>query len=147
MGLTHSPAQIVAKLLVDLGVATGPGGTALWGAFTSTLPDRPDNVIAVKNTTGVDESDLLVTVGGTDQHYGVQIMVRAVDEPTCWLKADAVRQALRGVLQRGVSIDSSRYIVPAVASLSPPIGAGMDRPASNRVMYTLNPTLAITQTV
>lgn len=147
--MTDTPAQIMAQLLVDLGVASGPGGAGAWPVFTTNMPDRPDNAIQVKNTTGSDESDQFAA-GDTDQHWGVQIMVRAADDRTAGVKAQAVRRALRAVNQRGVTPTTAtqgsgaRYTVPAVNEGGPPLALGTDRTASNRVLYTLNPTFPTT---
>jgi hypothetical protein len=142
--ITHSPAEIMAQLLVDLGMATGPGGSGSWPVFKTGITDKPDDCIAVTDTAGIDDGAFLGPGATTEQHYGVQIMVRAATHPRCWVKTEAIRQALRAMdNMKTVWIGAASYTLPAVCRLAPPTVIGKDRPDSTRVLMSLNPTFAI----
>ena len=142
----HSPAEIVAQMLVDLGVATGPGGTGVWPVFSTGITDKPDDVIAVTDTSGMADGRPLLPGSDPEQHYGVQITVRGATHPRAWIKATAIRSALASVYLRtvhvGTGADHRDYTIPAVVKLDPIIVVGKDRPQSNRVLMTLNPMFA-----
>jgi Bacteriophage minor capsid protein len=132
----------MAQLLVDIGQGSGPGGSGVWPVFTSAIPDAPDEVLAVWDTTGISDGRFNAT-GNLEQHYGVQITVRSTDHPRGWLKAAQVRAALSAVLDQTVTVGGNAFRLPAVTRLDPVLVVGRDKPNSNRTLFTLNPTFAL----
>lgn len=140
--MVHSAADVVAHLLVDLGLATGPGPGAAWPVHVTNEPDLPDDCITVYKTEGRSPGRLMFT-GETVMYPGVQVRVRSARPDTGWVKADAIRVALsESVYQRTVhmTIDGTHYhyLVHCLHEVGDVIHAGVDRPRSERDIHTVN---------
>lgn len=133
--LSHSPAAIVRKMLVDLGL--GNAHTSLtWPVFVSAEPDMPDNAITVYDTAGRDHGRVMQ--GERQGMRGVQVRVRATHPAIGYAKADAVAMALDGVYQRAVSVDGAAYQVHAITRTGDISALGKEAPDSRRSLFTLN---------
>ena len=142
--LTHSPAQIVAQLLVDLGLGTLPSASLTWPVYDVSLPDENDEAMCVHDTQGnIDGRDM--NSGTTLEHYGIMIRLRARDHLTGYAKANAVAVALDSqVANDAVTLDSSVYNVIALSRKSGPLNNGPE-PGSSRVIFSANYIAAINQ--
>jgi len=81
--LYHSPAEIIAQLMIDLGLANGnEEDEALtgWVVFPLHLPETPDQAIQVQDTAGRLHNRTQVT-GETGEHYGIQVLARSPQDP------------------------------------------------------------------
>jgi len=80
--LLHTPAEIIAKMLVDLGMADYPENDGLtgWVVFPTKMPELPEQVIAVIDTVGRLHRRMHVT-GVIGEHYGIQFLVRGANAP------------------------------------------------------------------
>jgi hypothetical protein len=150
--LSNSVAEIVQYLLVQLGVATLPVGTAawIWPIYEGTEPDQPDNVITVYDTDSVMEGR--TTVDSEKQsHYGFQVRVRASDKPTAFLEANEIAIALDtratnvSVTVADPEIGTHVYSISAVTRQGDPLYIGAERATSKRKIYTVNATVALRQ--
>ena len=150
--LANSPADVVAQLLIQLGLAvdpaTTPGGP--WSVHVVGQPGKPDRSIVVGNTAGKNDgrSGLDGTVW---RHWGIGINVRSFEESDGWLKADAIRDALeRQVRYTSVTLPAATgghtYLVYAIADIGQVISAGKETPQSKRSLFSLNCTVTLTQT-
>lgn len=140
--LTHSPAQIVRQLLIDLGLGTASGD---WPVFYAMEPNAPDNVLTVFDTTGTDDGRSMVT-GELFGHDGFQVRVRAKDHATGWLKADAIQTDFaESVSLRQVTVDSSSYLIHAITRIGNVLALGRQTPQSMRSIFTLNATVPLSQ--
>lgn len=140
MNLEHPPAEIVSKLLRDLGLATRRENNQAWPVFVSFLPANPDDAIAVFDTSGKLQGRIQRT-GETITKPGIQVRVRAKDYKTGWKKINTIRQALDAVLRTPVTVDGRVYTLQSVTLTSDitPIGQAPD---SRRDEFTLNATLS-----
>lgn len=151
--LDHSPADIIRHLLIAklLGSypVTPPG---VWPVYVSFEPDAPDNVITLFNTTG--HSGGRVMIGGELQdHYGFQVRIRAVDDPTAYIKGNRIRAVMsEDVRMTEITIESSRYLIHAVSNIGNLIGLGretvkfgMDPSSTKRSIFVLNARASIRQ--
>lgn len=136
--LEHAPANIVAALMIQLGVVDEPDPDNDWPAFFNGEPDAPDDVVTFYDTVGVDQ--------GRDQIAGVlyalrggQARVRAKVQQDAWTKIDAIRKemAVMGVRQR-VVIDGTPYTVKAFSRIGQPLFIGKEKTVSKRTIYTVN---------
>jgi len=140
--VTHSQAEIVRQLLVDLVLGYEPNTTTSWSAFAFKEPQQPDNCLSVFNTQGMSDGRAMID-GELMDHLGFQIRSRGVDVPTMRAKLAAVRTSLAGVYQRTVVIDSSYYLIQCVSNIGQILYLGDESPNSKRQLGTLNATLAV----
>lgn len=141
--LTHSPAVILARLLIGQGLGTAPDGTdTSWQVFETSEPDRPDECLTVFDTAGRDHGRTSPD-GLRHEHEGVQVRVRSRTHDAGWAKAQAVALALDAVNHAVASVGASSYTVVAAVRTAPVLSLGAD-PASRRRLFTVNALLALT---
>ena len=150
--LTYSPADVIRQLLIDLAYGTSSSGTADWPVYCSTLPDSPDKVITVVDTTGIHQGRLMIS-GEVEERHGIQILVRSAKFPSGWSKADDITVGLDAVYQAGVVMDTKSYFVHAISRSSGPIALGKEAPSegsnipiSKREMFSVNCTVSVRET-
>lgn len=149
--LTLSPADVIANLLVQLGVASIPVTTsgASWGVYVSNEPTSPDRVITVYDTEG-RKNGRTMTDGEIQEHHGVQIRIRSDTYPIGYTKARAVVIKLDrdGVAQpesacTTVTIGGVRYWIRNLSRTSDVISVGKEAPNSKRTLFTVNYLVSI----
>jgi Bacteriophage minor capsid protein len=134
--LKDSPAAVVAQLLNDLGYGS---------VYVDGEPSEPDAVVTVYNTSGVLDGRTMVD-GEVQEHHGLQIRVRDVDDATAHAKVDDVAIALdQRVYANVVEVGSDQYIVYCLNRKSSVTHLGTDKPTSRRTAYTVNYTAALRQ--
>ena len=150
--LTHSPAQIIRDLLVDLGLGTLPSDGGSWPIYNNNTPDSPDSVITITDTVGTSDGRTH-TDGEAQEHPGFQVAVRNDSPQGGWEKMNAIRVALSETISRNelsitdnVGTGTSSYIVYAVSKLGGIFALGKDTPTSKRNLFTLNAVVALRQT-
>jgi hypothetical protein len=153
--LLHSPAKITAQLMIDNLLGGSPvdangqplhaGLLPLWPIYATVEPGDPDNVITVYDTTGQD--DCRTMDGKIQQHYGIQVRVRAVDHPTGWQQIDLIRHGLsEDVYQENVTIDGSQYSVWCYSGFGQILPLGRDiANNTDRRIFTLNFLMVVNQ--
>lgn len=148
-GIVHSPARIVSRLLVDLGLGAEPVNSAAaapvtWPVYTDSEPTTPDNLIVVTDTAGTDDGRAMVT-GESMGHDGIQVRVRAVDHATGWTKIDSILNTLAQEVERtAVTIGATVYLVHCLAKFGPILALGKGRPGSALSKFSFNCVVAIT---
>jgi Bacteriophage minor capsid protein len=135
--LTHSPAQVVAQMLVDLGLGTAGGGGSAWPVHHSSEPDTPDEVVTVYDTAGLDHGRSMID-GDLMGPSGFQVRVRSKNHATGWLKADAIQTTLASLYQRTVRVEATLYKVHAVVRIGDVLSLGKETPTSSRRLFTVN---------
>lgn len=135
--LLHSPADIVRRVLIALGLGVDPPSTP-WPIYCDSEPGAPDNCLTLYDTTG--KSDGRAMKGGElFTHYGIQVRIRAVDHPTGYLKADAIRcDMARTIYDRGVTIAGTAYLLHCLARISEVLILGTETGVSKRHLFTIN---------
>ena len=132
-----SPADIVAQLMIDEGQATDPADRNDWPVYVGTTPKKPDEVIAVFDTTGRKDGRSMID-GETFTHKGIQVSFRAGKKATCFSKAKGVKVWVdQAVYQDSVVLDGLTDDVHCLSRTGPLLYAGQD-PESRRYLYTLN---------
>lgn len=139
--LTHSPADVLAVLLADLGlVARSPTGS--WPAFVNNRPDGPDSAVIFTDTEG--------RLGGKTQPdsevqtaHGVQVYVRAAEHATAYAKANALAVAMDTVTHRLTRLGGVRYVVKNVSRTGDVIRLGNATPESSRQALTINVLVSV----
>lgn len=153
--LTHSPAQVTAQVLVDLGLAYDraatppPARPVDWTVYADKRPpQQPDRCLWTATAAGQDDGRHQAT-GELFQHYGVQVGVRGRTAAEAWRKADAVRTALAeratGVAVTVTDADGSGpadYLVASFNRIGQPLRMGVE-PGSDRFLYAVNALLSV----
>jgi hypothetical protein len=145
--LAHTPARVLAQVLIDLGLATNPEATTPgpWPVYAGKEPDEPDDALTVRTTAGRD-----LGRSGPDstrvELYGVQVRVRSAVEQEGYLKAQAIALALDIVYRRAVAVGDSTYMLQHAARTGPPLPLGTDSPQTERWLCTLNFLLSLSMT-
>ena len=145
--LTHSAADIVQQMLVDLGVATDPDLDPLqaWPVYASGEPATPDQCVTIYDTEGRQHGRLM-TDGSIQEHLGFQVRVRSKDHSAGWLRADLIRATIaQDVYLRVVTVSAVSYLVQCVAMLGNILTLGKESPTSKRSLFTVNATLCVKQ--
>lgn len=148
----HSPAEILRKLLIDMELAVEPDLTDPddWSVFTNAEPSKPDNVITVYDTTGVQHGRVMQ--GEFIEDYGIQIRFRGSDQGSIHPKARTVKVHLAEVLQPNTlvtvttRVGTATYNVHALSKFGSLLNLGKDRTNSNLRLNTLNLMATITRT-
>lgn len=152
--LDHSPAQIVAQLLIDLGVAVVPsaGSTVDWQARYAREADTPDNVITVYDVPGELEGSTLE--GEVQEHYGIQIRVRGKTHAVGYPRMNLLKATIdETILFDNVLIDGTQYVVECLTRRSGIFALGSEMPGqgsqgivSKRSVLTMNAVVSLRKT-
>lgn len=137
--LLHSPADVMSRLLVLLGVGTDPDAEPLgaWPVYCDTEPALPDNLLRVRDTSAQDDGRTQ-TDGERQEHPGFQVTVRSQTFPAGAAKANAVAIALDGQYQDVVTVGASSYEVHSVSRRGGVLYLGQEKTASRRYLFTIN---------
>jgi len=147
--LSHTPADIVRRVLIALSGGTLPSASGAWPIYCGTLPDEPDAAAVVTDTAGTIDGHLQPG-GEAQEHYGVQVTVRNAVYDTGHDKANALAILLdQSVRLTAITIGSSDYVVYAITRSSGVLHAGRDAgrdAGSKRHLFTLNAVVSLRQT-
>lgn len=142
--MTHSPADVLLQLLIDLGTVSDPTGTGEWRGYVDKEPERPDEVVTIFNTKAFDNGRLMV--GEVQGAYGIQVRVRAKTPTVGWAKAHAIQSVLESTIVRNfVVLGAARYSVHCVVKIGRVLTIGKESQTSQRSIYTINCGVQITQ--
>ena len=137
--MNHTPSEIVRQLLIDLNIGTASGA---WPIYCENMPDSPDNCLAVYDTEALEAKRDHVT-GVTALIRGIQVMVRATDVKTAYLKCKDVNKTFdEDVYRDEVTLDTTVYLVQAISRLSAEIPVGADGTTKRR-LYSTNARLSV----
>lgn len=149
--LFHTPAEIIAQLIADLGLAdiedtgTGPAPTG-WAVFALHLPESPEQAIQVKDTAGRLHQRVQPT-GVMGEHYGIQVLARSSEDPAApYKRIKLLLEYFDTQVNRDEVIlldsngDPQTYRVNAITRTSPAIPAGND---GRRFFYSGNAIASI----
>lgn len=144
--LNHTAAEIVRRVLVDLGVGTSRANSLPWSAYYGSLPPTPDDVLAVLTTTGKSDGRAMVD-GRLWTHYGFQVTVRSAKESDGARKADEVRTTLAmGAYDVPVTLDSTHYLVHCFSGLGQVLPLGPETQGGRgRYLFTVNGLVTVKQ--
>lgn len=141
--LNHSPAHVLANLIVDLGHGVEPDGSTAWSTYVNMMPDSPDSLVYLVNTAGKHDGRSMVD-GSVFHHHGWQMMVRAVSDNAAWVKANTIAVALDAVNRRYVPIGDVTYRVQSISRIGAILYVGLDE-TSRRRIYSVNGYISLRQ--
>lgn len=138
--LLDTPASVIATWITGVGLMTAPSAGDSWPLYVSSLPDGnnvEDNAGVIYNTTPLKDARDMKT-GEVTQHYGIQIVIRALDEETGWDKCNTIAGNLDALHNQLVSKDSNTYKIHNV-SRSGGIGSlGFETGTKKRRLFSMN---------
>src|SRR4051812_21309002 len=107
--LLHTAEEVLARAFIKLGLCAEPYAQSGWPVYKGPgYPASPGEAVVVTGTPGAADGRLHNT-GEAPVHYGVQVAVRAEDNPTGAAKAEALRQAMaESIRLTEVAIGSAR---------------------------------------
>lgn len=142
--LTLSPADVVRRLLVNLGYGTLPGNLN-WPINVARELDTPDNTITVYDTSGVLQGRLQPT-GVNEEYHGIQVRVRSTVFETGWAKINAIAYACDVLVEAStVVVSSATFVVGSIMRTGSPMWITRDVPTSDRQIFTLNANVDLNQ--
>lgn len=153
--LSHSPADIIRELLIDKSVGTDPDAAGDWPVYALNEPNTPDSLITIFNSASVLEGRDQ-NAGEMNEHFGIQIRIRAADPNDGWRKANAIKTSITtDVLRTIVSIAdttgtaTSQYRVQAITLIGGILDLGKVEGGTRtkRNILTINAIAAILETV
>lgn len=140
-----SPAEIIRKLLLDLGHGLVDGN---WSTFVGYLPDQPANAICVYDTTGRKDGRFMAT-GEQLMHSGIQVMVRGKTYPDVWSKMNTIAEALDAQINTIVEFDTAEnnYKIQNISRTGTPHSLGLVEEGSRRYhVFTINAITTLFET-
>lgn len=142
MILSHSPAEVIQKYLLDQGVGALFSDAADWSVYRDTMPSlEPDQLIVVNDTTPVlDGKDMKSKE--TIQHPGIMVRVRSLDSDDGKYKGVEIEAALDAIEATQVEIDGYFYLIQAFNITSGLTFVGQEE-RNNRFLFSINGTLTI----
>lgn len=143
----HSPADVLRAALCQGGPGTLPSNGGLWPCYVGHMPDDPDNILCVYDTSGQQDGRVMRT-GETVIHPGWQIRVRGEDARVAWTKVRVVQRFLDTIRQLGIMLDGAGYRIEAVTQTGSPLPweGGVEaqkKSAARRDNITINGTMTI----
>lgn len=137
-----SPAELVTRYLIEeANVVSFVADERDWPAFVDHLPEKPNQAVSVRNTSGILEGRNQQT-GETFEKPGVQVRVRANDPAAAYHKIKELMTNIDAVRRATLTMEDGDYILIAVNRTSSPLSIGPD--AQNRWGYTINALVTYT---
>lgn len=143
--LTHSPADVIRHLLVNLGGGVLPSAGGSWPIYVDSEPDTPDSVITLYDTAGIIQGRTHID-GEIQEKHGILVRVRAASHTTGYTKARAIAVLMDETAKRDiVTIGGTNYFVNAITRTTDVIRLGKNKPTSNRNLFTINAIVSLRQ--
>ncbi len=108
--MQHSPADIIRSYLISTGVCSMPSSVQVWPAYVNMLPDTVNDAIMISDLNGIRDGRNMRT-GRTDEHQGLQIIIRSLQQPAGWQKSWAIGLVMDSTYCQGVTIDAAGYCI------------------------------------
>lgn len=140
--LNHTPAQIVRKLLIDLGVVSDVADHTMWPCYTGLMPEKPSESVCIYDTDGKKEGRVQID-GESQIKEGFNVRVRSDDLTRSYLKAKEIINAFDSVLRRTVQLGDQAYFVQAISRTGSIMYLGTETPTSKRRLHSANAIVSI----
>jgi len=135
--VTDTPASILANYLTGLALMTVPSAAGSWPLYISHMPDQPDLMGGIYNTTPVKDGRAMQG-GGIIQHYGVQIIIRSLGEETGWDKCNILAGQLASAHNAETILNGDTYTIHNVSIIGGINSLGEEPGTKRRNVFTMN---------
>lgn len=142
--LTDTPASVLAHYITGLSLMTVPSVTGDWPLYINYLPDTPDELGAIYDTTPIKDGRAM-RGGGVVQHYGVQIVIRAEDPPTGWDKCNILAGQMDTVHKAQTILNGNTYTIHNVSRSGGINYLGEEPGTKRRNVFSVNFLTAISK--
>lgn len=136
-----SPAQVIRQFLLGQAILTE---SDTWPAYVMHLPNTPDEVACLYDTSGVFDGRIMET-GEKIVHPGVMILVRGKEYADVYDKVHEITDALDAILRNEVVLSTDyAYLLQSVSRTSPPMALGVEETGDRRRhRITINMTVTL----
>lgn len=141
--LEHSPADIVAYLLVSKGQANAHN-VAGWPTFINNTPKTPGQYLSLVDTAGRLSGKTHVD-SEPQIHHGVQLLAKSPNPTLPFRKLTELLGFLSSVANEVVVLEDSHYIVKATTATSSVLRIGREQPEDVLTVCSLNLVCSIRQ--
>ena len=141
--MTHSPAEVIARLLQDTGIGTDPSDNGEWPIYTDSSPNTPDNLIAIQDGGGRLQGRSMIT-GEKYEQKGITVLVRGATSPQSFTKAMAVSGELASLALSTLVVGASTYRITKIVLIGSVFAMGKMRDSS-RWIHRLEAQTYITE--
>lgn len=131
--MNKSPAEVLRAAIL----AQQP---AEWPVYATSMPDKPDQLIVVYDTTPKTFGRYMST-GETVEHPGVQIRVRAATYLLGYQKAKSIARFLDAIARSAIAMDDGYVYTIQAASHRGVIAMGQEE-GTRRDHFSINATLS-----
>lgn len=112
-----------------------------WPIYIGTLPDSPDNLISIYDTTPIKDGRMMS--GETIIHPGIQIRVRSRGYTMGFDRLASVIANLDNLKRVQISYNSDSYLISSFQRTSDPLPLGVDPDNRLRQGFTVNGTVSL----
>lgn len=139
--ISHSPAKVIQELFIQLGLGSRPTTPpGLWPLYYTNEPNSPDNCLTIYNTAAVQFGRTMPD-SERQEHYGVQVRVRASTNPLGSAKAWEIAVAMDDQVKHNfVTIDGIDYCIWSITRKGSVMDLGKDVPRTKLFLFTINAT-------
>jgi hypothetical protein len=139
--LQHAVHDVIQQLFIDLGLGEDPATAVSWPVFAPEEPDSPDNLLRVRQTTGVEKGHSALT-GEVFLHYGFQVLVRHQDDTQGSKKARGISNFMNQHVDHvSLTLDGVTYCVDEITTSGDIIYLGTQHPENRLHLFTINATV------
>ena len=139
---TDSPAAVLASYIVGALLMSVPSDDDVWPLYVSTLPEGVDELGAVFNTTPVKDGRIM-DGGDTLQHYGIEILIRALTEEVGWGRCVLIAEDLDTIHNETVVRDAVSYQIRNVSRVGGINSLGQEEGTKRRRLFSINFIMAL----
>jgi hypothetical protein len=142
--LAHTPARVLAQVLIDLGLASNPEAATPgpWPVYAGKEPDEPDDAVTIYDTAGRDQGRVNPDSARLEL-YGVQVRVRSAVKQDGYVQSWVIAAALDAIYWWTVVVEAESYLLRNVVRAGPPAVLGTDSPQTERWLCTTNFLLSL----
>jgi len=137
--MNHSPAEIVAQFLISKGAVVAPDDSGYWPVYVGILPDAAgvrDEIVSSMDTEGVKDGR---PMGGDPLfHKGVQLMLRAQEYNSGYIKGSALAATMATARRSRVRIGDDAYRIDSVTQTTDVVAIGQEEGTKRRWLFSVN---------
>jgi len=143
--MNYSPADILRQAIVNSGNASlaSLSSDNEWPIFVGHMPDSPNDVLCVYDTSG-NRNGRIMSTGENIDKPGFQLRVRADDYAEAYSKINEITTYLSTIKMNVVAISGTSYKIHSVTKIGTILSLGQETDSHRRCEFTMNGTLTLT---
>ena len=137
-----SPASVLASYIVGAALMSVPSDDDDWPLYIATLPEGVDEAGAILNTTAVKDGRSMKD-GDRFQHYGIEIIIRALTEEAGWGRCVVIAEDLETIHNETVVRDDVSYQIRNISMMGGINSLGQEEGTKRRRLFSMNFIMAL----